>query len=398
MSPRFGKKSVNEQSKTKERKGALSLSVKTSRFPCVDMTEVDDVATKICVELGREIMKRPDISTGKFFEAIAASKSDVNRADTVVVVTAAVLNQIGNGRAAESVLRRSKTVANFYADMGLEDPVLRGAFVVMLFTIAPEFVKMIESTVIIAIERVQDMTTAEHGDRKLLEATGELAKSGTVSPEEHASLLEDLTRMRLTQKAAIGDSSIQTTPTDGIAVNDSISVANKQEQKAVPAGPNTVDLMRKIRDNRGFNHSELYKDYPNLRRPVNLTPNMTRAGIGYKPAESAITGAQTESNFGDSMNAIYGTTMASRRHRLTNDEKRKYSRSDSFVTAKSNPSTAENTATFNLSEPYLPEYNEVTRDDIEAFRTQATAAELGYSEVITADENDDDASSLLDLL
>jgi hypothetical protein len=347
------------------------------------------------VEMSKAIMKRPEMKTGNFFRLVAASNNEVNKSDAVVVIVAAILGSIGNDKASQRMLDRSSTVAEFYERMNLNDARVRDSFVIMLFAIAPEFVKMIESSLKTVIERVQVMTTAPHADRKLLDATGELAKDGSVSPEEHAKMLEDLADIKMEDESAAALGSIQTTPTDGITADDSISRIGKEAVHLDTSPVDTKGILRHIKRNRTIRAKDFYEEFPDARRPIQAKANTGRAGIGFPMAESAVSEPVTESNFSMVMNNLMGNSAAAR-SRPRVDSIHPFSRKpvgfvrSSYTSEFDTALEPDDNRVINMRTSA-----EVTREDIEAKRLEKGAVFSPKSPVATAEDLDEEMMDLL---
>lgn len=383
-----------------KRDHALSLNMRSNRFAAIDLTDIKDVPTAACVELSRSIMKRPEVNTGSFFAAIAASNSEVNRSDAVIVITSAILECIGNKKAANSMLNKSRTVSEFYDKMNLNDERVRTSFVIMLFTIAPEFVKMLETSLKLSLERVQKMTEAPHAENKLLQATGELLKDGSVSPEEHATLLNDMADLRIKTDPALVADSIQNTPTDGIAVDDSISNVGKRTLVKDNSPLTTLGIMRYVKQNPKTAYDNFYTEFPNARRPISIKTSSGKTGLGYNMAASAVTGTVTESNFSVAMNEILNPYTNSRRHRLSNTDKSVFPKAQSFVTAETSVEPIKATRSDSVIDPFQYQLADVqvTMEDISAMKQEAKPEQRDNSRVITNTVLSSDEQELLDLL
>jgi hypothetical protein len=377
------------------KKFALSLDIKSKRSPAIDLRTIDDVPTAACVELSRAILKRPELQTGSFFKLVAAANNEVNKSDAVIVIVAAVLGAVGNEKASKRMLDKSSTVAEFYERLNLTDNRVRDSVVIMLFALAPEFVKMIESSLKTVIERVQVMTTAPHADRKLLDATGELAKDGSVSPEEHSRMLEDLAAVDINKERVVAESSIQTTPVDGITADDSISRVGKEAVYLDTSPVDTRGILRYIKRNKTIATKDFYDEFPSARRPVAAAANSGRKGLGFPMAESAVSEPVSESNFSVVMNTLM-RNPAVKKSRTAVDSIHPFRRNpvgfvkstytDGYDTALERQLDAECDMMTNA---------EVTREDIEEKKMEQGNTFAVGSPVISAAELDEEMKDLL---
>jgi hypothetical protein len=389
------------QSETrKPRSTALSMSVRSSRIPSVEMDTIDDVATLICVEISRAIMTRPEINTGSLFSLIAASNSLVNKSDAVLVITAAILKSIGNNKGSDKILNRSQTVTNYYKDMRLTDDNLRNSFVIMLFALAPEFVKMIESSTSIALNRVKEMTVAPHSNTRMLVAANELMRGENITNEEHVSIMNDFAEatMGIREIDYTEASSIVATPTDGITFDDSASRLAKSKLPEDPDEINSVNLLRFTKRHSLDRHKEFYKRYPKAKRPIELSSHVDKNGLGYSNAESVVIDTVSESGFTSAINSLFNRSPVSKRPIISKEDTsplrkmpvrfRKQSETDDELEIKARQSSDIN------------KYKDVvvTREDVENKLNTSGNIDLNASEVITAQDDIDEMRELLSLL
>jgi len=383
MSPKgSGSSSVGKRNKSQAT--ALSVNVKSNRSPAVDMKEVEDVSTLACVELSRSIMRRPEVNTGSFFKIVSASRNDVNKSDAVLVISAAVLESIGNQRAAKSLLSKSRTVSEFYERMRLDDESMRQSFVIMLFAIAPEFVKMVETSIKMSLERVQDITSAPHANSKIVEAMGELYKSGSVSPTEHQKMLDEAMSMDKTPESADLRFSFTETPPDMIGFEDSASQTGNKSPSLTASAMNTAGLMRYIKRTPAYKKSNFIYDVPTNNQPVvnSMTFNKNRQGLGYNTALSSFDDNMSESQFTTAMNNLLPRPPVKKRYSLTSADKIKFKNPEVESVVDSSEAQSFATASMGLPVNYA-DYN-VTREDISEIKKGKSNRQLGYSTLDTA--------------
>jgi len=380
------------------------MNVKASRHPAVDMRTITDVPTLACVEMSREILLRPEMNTKTFFSTIVASREDVNKSDAVIMIAAAILEHIGNKRAATSILSKSRSVTEFYKVMRLDDSRLREAFVVLLFAVAPEFVKMIESSLKIALERVQDVTDAPHADTKLLLATGELARSNTVSQSEYSSLLKDVTKMRI--------STVKDSPSDDnsyilsaeVRANDSISRVGAARSTVTDQRFTSADIMKYIKEQRTGAKKEFYDAFPSVTRPISesVSFNKTRTGLGFSGSASAVANDGSKSEFSEVMNKLLPKHAPRNRRKLSEADKIVFNRArmDSVTDSRSTNSfeTAINEITSPFTEPINVNDFLVTAEDIAEDKKNKDREEFCYSAPVAASESAESLASLMDLV
>jgi hypothetical protein len=277
------------------------------------MDDIDDVATSACVEVSRAIMTRPEVNTGSLFKLIAASRHNANKSDAVLVITAAILESIGNSKASRDILNRSKTVSIFYKQMRLDDPSLRTSFTIMLFALAPEFVKMIETSVKLSIERVQAITEAPYAETKFFKAASALVESGSVSPTEYGTLIKDVTKLEI--RSSADRNSIQLTPTDMVSADDSVSQVGSRERGRLESNVTTSGLMDFIKEKRANPDAEFYDKFKEARRPIQAPFRARREGLGFKMADTEVSEAPTKTDLSIAMDNLLRDKTDAIRHR-----------------------------------------------------------------------------------
>jgi len=393
-------RSSSEPVKPKHRRPSLALSVdpKSTRSASIDMRTTNDVAILTCVELSKSIMKKPEVNTGSLFSTIAASRNDVNRSDAVITIAAAILKTIGSDKSSEIMLNKSRTVMEFYKSMRLDDDTMRTSFVIMLFAIAPEFVKMIESAVKTSIERVQAVTDAPYASTRLLIATSELAKSSQISPTEFTNMMKDVSHLNaaIDNSAMSSPNSIMQTPTDMVRAEDSVSQIGVKHITKSDSPLTAMGLMRYVKGHPGATGDDFYNRFPDARRPINIKRNSGNNGIGYKPSESAIMEDVSESNFTAVMNDLLPSRKPNKRYALTPDDRVMFNNFDfaeSVTLADKGVKEIDIPASFATRDMMN---DVVTRQDIADEMRFKTNSSYGLSPPNTGITSDD--SQLLDLL
>jgi hypothetical protein len=277
--------------------------------------------------------------------------------------------------------------------MNLTNEAVRKSFVIMLFALAPEFVKMIESSVRISLERVQSMTEAPHANERMVDVAGELFKDGLVSSSEHVDLMETFSNLRVNTTDLPSPSSIQETPEDVVGINDSISQAGDRRIVVDNSPMNQRTLMRYIKNNKSSPSDNFYDRFPGAKKPVMHSRTSNRNGIGYTTANSAFTEAVTEDNIGVAMNAIMEGYTTSRRHKLTDSDREVFKKPVRFTEADSSlvPERARKDSMGMQSEDNVN--MEITMDDINEMKIKNGNKVFGGSRPVTVE-----SSSEIDLL
>jgi hypothetical protein len=351
----------------KDRGGALSTSSKTDRHAAIDMRTTTDVSTASCVEMSKQILTRPEVNLGSMLNVIAASKRDVNKSDAVIVITAAILETIGNKRAAEVILGKSRTVSKFYSSMRLSEPTLRDSFVIMLFALAPEFVKSVESAVRTSLKRVEDSTDAPNSEARLAMTQGELLRDGSISLIEHNANMREIFRATPEASSASRPNSFTLTPEDMVAADDSASNLGRAVELGSDGKVSTLGLLRYIKTSKAHERRDFSRANPLIPAPVELANNTGRTGLGFRQVPSAVTGARTDDTFCDAINELLPSRLTlrpARKLRPTIDTRAATSTRWGIVT----DSGAKKTFAEEMGLPPEPNADpglEVTREDIE---------------------------------
>jgi hypothetical protein len=277
-------------------RAALSLEGNTTRTSAIKMDSEMDVATQVCIELARSIMKIPEVNTGSFFKAIAASHDTVNKSDAVLIVTVAILESLGNPQAAKIMRNKSKTVSGFYSKLNLDDSSIRDSFVVLLFALAPEFVKMIESAVKNSLDNVSRLTSAPNTSERLGKAIGSLTLNEDISLSEARTMAIAANPYKALPKSRSSSDSSSGKASDTVLVDDSAS--NVGSYRSPPSrlsylgamDPSDRNLMRYIRERRRGNDQTFDEVFPTADKPVSAKiPSKSVRSFSYSGAESAIT-------------------------------------------------------------------------------------------------------------
>jgi len=276
------------------------------RSPAVDIREGTDVATLVCVELSRALMTRPEVSTGVFFRTVDNSQKAISMSDTTVAITAAILKHIGSDRSSEKLLSRSKTVTSHYKSMNLDDTHTREIFVTMLFCLSPEFVKMVETSVKISLERAELQCETPHAENRLANAYAKLQGMNIMTPEEvDTALLGPAAFVAATatddRDILPSDSSSAIVPFGRPRVRRRLNFAESDIQSYVTRRKQGTELpFREV-----FRQAE---------EPLDVRANTQRAGVGYKPPPRTSRSAQNV------MNDLLTTGLAQARNPTITDK------------------------------------------------------------------------------
>jgi hypothetical protein len=341
-------------------------------------------------------MSRPEVNTGSLFSAIAASRNNVNKSDAVIVITAAILETIGSKRAAERLLNKSGTVSSFYEKMNLTDDLMRDSFVVLLFALSPEFVKMIESAVKLSIERVQEVTDAPHAGTKMLEAAGELARTESISVAEHSQIMKDFANGRDIPRLSSTFVPASVNENDHVQISDSVSNLGLSPRANGNTNIREVDLMSYIKESNASNRSAFSGVFPGAKAPIQVIPRQNRTGLGFTLTSEIGMEDDQESGISGIMNNLLPKRTLVRRPKIMHGAITKAG----FTTTNDiqNMIADSTNSSITNSENIVWADALVTREDIteEVGKTRADIA--GRSFAATAMTEDEEAKYLLSLL
>jgi len=385
---------------------ALSMNINKDRTPVIAMNATDDVATLVCTEISRMILIAPDVNLGNFFRLTSASRENINKSDAVIAMSAAILDSIGHKKASASMLKLSLTVARFYDSLNLNNELIRNSFVILLFALAPEFVKMVEASVSLAVDRASLVTSAPESGHRVIHALGALAKSDEISLAEHKELMMnsraiDNIRTSLTDSTRESAANSVCSPTS-IGFDDSISMRGSNSKLKYDDMRSTRNLMQYIRGNKDrlFDNIDM-SSYTNS-RAFDKKESMSRRGLGYAKAESAADTMLSESTAIPLMTSGDTNDTAKRqKHEALMAKKMQYEANKALAELnlaekKLRHMRRRDTMIDNNFESYTNPVAEVTMDDIRASKIGKKPDDLGLS--LAELDLDGDNDSLLDLL
>lgn len=284
---------------------AIERVSRDRREPIADYNQDHDVATLICTELSRAILSEPNINLGKFFKSVNDSRRDINKSDTTVLVTAAVLADIGNKTMSDALLAKSRTLTKMYERMNLVSEDVRGMFVTMLFALSPDFVAMIETVIKVAIERSSARGTAKKDDDPLTTALARLTIDKTISPTELRKASSFDRDRALSFEPESRRTSIQKTPISLIDSKDFYTIkeqSQKERHKITESDLLSYNARRRSGESMEFNDV-----FRTAAEPVSVEVGRSsrrpsdRRGLGYRKQSSP------PSSYMSAMNKILGS-------------------------------------------------------------------------------------------
>lgn len=240
------------------------------RTPAVDLVPNLDAATQVSVALSKSVLQDPSVNLGTLIGTAADSRRDINISDTTILVSTAILEHLGGKESARRMLKKSVTCSKIYERMGLEREELRSMLVTMIFALNPEFVKMLEISLEIAIKEATKLTQVPFTSGRIETAA------------EALSVMSDRGDIAVGRKPYKRRDSIQTTPTELIRPSDSISNVGAAPKGSLRKSINESDLMRFIRRRSRGEEPEFGEVFFTAKEPVQATKYPPRSGLGSK--------------------------------------------------------------------------------------------------------------------
>jgi hypothetical protein len=276
---------------------AMSRVTDNNRIPAIQMKDERDVATLVCIEISRAMLLAPGADIKTFLRTASDSRRDINISDATVIISVCILEHIGNVEMAQKLLSKSRTLTNFYDQMGLNNVKVRAMMVTMLFALNPGFVEMLERCLIIAIERSASQGRKSSADSQVSSAMSTLTLEGAMSPFELNKSLkyDDDSEISLAPEAR--RNSIQRTPTEMIRPDDSVSVV--KGNRAIEQRDLLTFAKRRMTGEEQ-NFKEVFRS---AEQPIadKIPVKNNRHGVGYVENDRLKAGAI------DSMNRILGS-------------------------------------------------------------------------------------------
>jgi len=223
--------------------------------------------------MSRRLFATPDVRTGTLFETARASRLQINMSDTVILVTASILEHLGNEKAAAVCLCKSATVTKMYEKMGLNNEMVRSMFVTAIFAMNPLFLTMAESCVRIALERLSEEAKPINEGSQLTNALQTLTLDGTITKAES----EAANPIRVTPYLRSRRNSLQRPAESYIKPEDSASQMGANHSRITSEHDLHEYLKRKKRrEVRAFGD-----EFPESRPPLVVRSNSHRHGLGF---------------------------------------------------------------------------------------------------------------------
>jgi hypothetical protein len=250
----------------------------------INFNTVNDVASQIGIEIAGATLRNPDMITGLFFETASDSRRDLHKSDAVIIISAAVLDHIGNTKMAREMLGKSKTCAGYYKQLGLEVALVRRMFVTLLFALNPAVVTILERCMIVAFKRSTELGPDVYSNNQIADCITTLHREGSIANDEISTIVDDSLASRLGTRGR--RLSIATTPPGMIGPSDSVS--NIIEIPPHRRGISAADMQEYILRRKRGKEPEFSEVFKHSKPPVSVNIKNNRNGLGYVKSEKPV--------------------------------------------------------------------------------------------------------------
>jgi hypothetical protein len=298
----------------------------------IEMDSERDVSTLICIEISRAIMLNPEMNLGVFLRTASNSRRDINISDAVILISAAVLEHIGNKKMSDRLLTKSRTVTSYYDKMNLNLKEIREMFVTLLFALSPEFVKMVEASVKIAIERSATMGKDPISNEQVGNAIMSINESKLISNEEAADSLAFNSKVANTSAVSIRNKAFWGSSILSVTASDSASVVDTTRRRRHRiTDKDLLAYASRTKSGKEPNFSEVF---PSAEAPVRVKANVHKSGLGYTRESN------TSSLLINEMNSLLGCKSVKSYDLNTGTARRRQPKVDDFLDSESISSSA----------------------------------------------------------
>jgi len=255
------------------------------RPPAIDIGDERDVSTLVCVEISKQILMNSSLNMGVLVETFKTARRDISISDSVILITTAILQHLGNYDGALRVLSQSGTNTKRYEKMNLHEPAIRSMFVTMLFATNPLLVKMVEASAKLVLDRVSALTTADHGKEQLVTAIRTLRKTGVINGSEVGMTVASVSNTRMVPEPLIAQIAHNARDLAITHPNDSVSQIGSPKDTRYRLRDS--DLMSYVGRRKSGVEPEFGSVFRSARPPVSIRHKRSTSGLGYKPPSSA---------------------------------------------------------------------------------------------------------------
>jgi hypothetical protein len=288
MSSIFSTSTMTRRSSSRHRRRSSSTSTNERYASSRSNSDDDsctntDVATMICIELSSLLISNPDVSTGVFFRTCENSRNARCRSDTTIIVTAAILEHIGNSRVAAKLLKSSPTCSKYYEEMGLGSQKTREMFVTMILAINPEMVRLIEMAIGVALDRAAEKTDTSYTDQRVANAIVALKDVRKITNEE---MVKMTTLGPTAMNKVDSDNFIYRLKSDNkIFPSESVSVIGPPASSAFKSKFTEKDLMNYVLDKKKGKAPKFAEAFTDVPEPIEPKLKNNKSGLGYEKDE-----------------------------------------------------------------------------------------------------------------
>jgi len=271
---------AKRQHKRADSMSRLEGAKERRRIPSIEIDEERDVSTLVSMEIARAMLTCPDLDLGIFLETSSKARRDLSVSDSTILISAAILEHLKNKTMSDKLLSSSATLTGFYEKMGLKDKVIRGMFVTMLFSMNPMFVKLIERTIKLNINRSAALSDAPYSDQQIANALVRLTGEGTINNNELVAASNHDAESEFTSTSPLSPLSFTKTPREMIAPDDSASVI--KTIRPVRRSITQDDMMTYLGRRKSGIEPRYESVFTGSRPPISIQNKQNRYGLGYE--------------------------------------------------------------------------------------------------------------------
>lgn len=266
--------SNSKSNENRPRRSSSTSRDRRARVPALEGFAAMDVVTRIAAESARAVLIRPEVNLKGLLDTVENSRSDLNKSDTVIVCTSAILASIGNTKMSKELLKKSHTCAKYYSRLRLDEDEVREMYVTMLFSSNPALAASVLTAVQIAVARSAELAPDVYTDEQLASSIKSLLSDDTITVEEIAHT----SAAKIEKKRANLMSAVKRRLTDPgfIKPSDSISEAGSRKGRSLTES----DLMAYIARTKTGPEPEFGSVFTSAKPPVTFKKRPARAGLG----------------------------------------------------------------------------------------------------------------------
>lgn len=260
-----------------------------TREPIYEIDEANDVSTISAQVIIEKIYKGGEFNYNSYALCQMTANQEVNMSDTVIIISAAILNRIGAPKAAQEVLSDSDEAATYYNTLGLNNKTTLNTFSSLLVILAPELLKACELAILSLMSKTSRKTRVSHTATRMSMALAGATGSGILS-EEDAELSAVMANFSSSNsKASLASRLIEGPNSDVVNPEESVSRPNSRPSSsndmalAMSSGMeiSSKNLMRFAKAKASGPVADFNSVFRPATKPVQATAKRNKQGLGY---------------------------------------------------------------------------------------------------------------------